>query len=40
MTGKNIEFVLKRFDSLSKNLQFTVNIFDNCVPYFLDIEIY
>ena len=40
MKCKNVKFVLKRFKNFSKNFQFTVNIFGNCVPHSLDIEIY
>ena len=36
---KDIDIVLNRFNSFNKNLQFTVDTFENCVPHFLDIEI-
>ena len=36
---KDIDIVLNRFNSFNKKLQFTVDTFENCVPYFLDIEI-
>ena len=29
-----------KFNSFNKNLKFTVGTFENCVPHFLDIEIY
>ena len=36
---KDIDIVLNRFNSFNKKLQFTVDTFENCAPYFLDIEI-
>ena len=36
---KYIDIVLNKFNSFNKNLKFTVNTFENCVPHFLDIEI-
>ena len=37
---KDIDIVLNKFSSFNKNLKFTVDTFENCVPHFLDIEIY
>ena len=38
--GKNgIKIVLNKFNSVNKNLQFTIDIFGNCASYFMDIEI-
>ena len=31
---------LNKFNSVNKNLKFTIDTFENCVPYFLDIEIF
>ena len=36
---KDIDIVLNKFNSFNKNLKFTVDVFENCVPHFLDIEI-
>ena len=37
---KDIDIVLNRFNnSFNKNLKFTVDTFENCVPHFLDIQI-
>ena len=36
---KDIDIVLNKFNSFNKNLKFTVDTFENCVPHFLDIEI-
>ena len=35
---KNIDIALNKFNSFNKNLKFTVDAFENCVPHFLDIE--
>ena len=36
---KDIDIVLNKFNSFNKNLKFTVDTFESCVPHFLDIEI-
>ena len=36
---KDIDIVLNKFNSFNKNLKFTVDTFEICVPHFLDIEI-
>ena len=36
---KDIDFILQKFNSFDKSLKFTIDIFEHCVPYFLDIEI-
>ena len=36
---KDIDIVLNKFNSFNKNLKFTVDTFENCVPHFLDIDI-
>ena len=36
---KDIDIVLTKLNSFNKNLKFTVDTFENCVPHFLDIEI-
>ena len=36
---KDIDIILNKFNSFNKNLKFTVDTFQNCVPHFLDIEI-
>ena len=37
---ENIEEVLRKFNSFDKNLQFTVDKFENETPHFLDLEIH
>ena len=32
--------ILRRFNKFHKNLKFTVDKFENCVPHFLDLEMY
>ena len=36
---KDINFLLKQFKNFDKNLQFTIDTFENCVPHFLDTDI-
>ena len=36
---KDIDIVLNKFNSFNKNLKFTFDTFENCVPHSLDIEI-
>ena len=36
---KDIDIVLNKFNKFNKNWKFTVNIFENCVPHFLDVQI-
>ena len=36
---RDIHIVLNEFNGFNKTLKFTVGIFENCVPHFLDIEI-
>ena len=33
-------YVLNKFNSFEINLKFTININENCVPHFFDIEIF
>ena len=35
----DIVYALNEFNSFDDNIKFTINTFENCVPYFLDIEI-
>ena len=35
----DIESILQKFNKFDKNLQFTVDLFENQVPHFLDLEI-
>ena len=35
----DISWALNKFNSFNGNLKFTINAFENCVPYFLDIEL-
>ena len=35
----DISCVLNKFNSFHDNFKFTIDTFENCVPYFLDIEI-
>ena len=37
---ENIEYVLNKFNAFDKNLQFTVDKFENETPHFLDLEIH
>ena len=39
MKRKDVDLVLKKFNSFDKNLQFIFDTFNNCVLYFLDIGI-
>ena len=36
---KDINYVLNQFDNFDKNLKFTINIFENSVPHFLNTNI-
>ena len=36
----DIQQVLNKFNSFHKNLQFTVDTFENKIPHFLDLEIH
>ena len=38
--GADIPYVTKKFNSFNDNVKFTIDAFENCVPHFLDIEIY
>ena len=40
MKRTDISYVLNKFNSLDDNLKFTIDTFENCVPHFLDIEIF
>ena len=37
---EDVDEILKEFNSFDKNLEFTVDTFENCVPHFLDLEIH
>ena len=36
---KDIDIILNKLNTLNKNLNFTIDTFENCLPDFLDIEI-
>ena len=36
----DISYVLNKLNRFNDNLKFTVDTYENCVPHFLDIEIY
>ena len=36
---QDIEMIRNKFNKFDKNLKFTVDIFENCTPHFLDLEI-
>ena len=37
---EHINSILDAFNKFDKNLEFTVDKFENCVPHFLDLEIH
>ena len=37
---EDIDHILQKFNKFHKNLEFTVDRFENCVPHFLDMEIH
>ena len=37
---EDLEHILQKFNRFHKNLEFTVDEFENCVPHFLDMEIH
>ena len=37
---KDADKILRKFNQFHKNLKFTVDKFENCVPHFLDLEIH
>ena len=37
---EDVDGILREFNSYHKNLEFTVDKFEDCVPHFLDLEIH
>ncbi len=37
---EDVDDILQQFNSLHRNLEFTVDKFEDCVPHFLDLEIH
>ena len=40
MKPEDVDEILHKFNSFHKNLEFTVDRFDDCIPHFLDLEIH
>ena len=36
---EDVDEIVREFNSFDKNIEFTVDKFENCVPHFLDLEI-
>ena len=37
---EDVDDILEQLNNFHKNLEFTVDRFDDCIPHFLDLEIY